>query len=229
MDRPLPLVLAVAALLIGAACGDDSAAPSSPAPEPSTGTETAPTETAPSDPHAGLDLDRGTGRTAAGARELGPEAAGGVVWHAPDSFDRVPPASRMRAAEYRFQPNGDDGANGRLTVFYFGPGQGGGIQANVDRWVGQFTQPDGSNPSDAADTEERQVNDLKVTTVTVTGTYTESPMMGGSGQPQENMRLLGAIVEGPQGPVFFKLVGPAAVIAEAEGPFGGLVESFEAQ
>ena len=220
-----PILLAF--LMFGSACGDDSAAPSSPAPstEPSTGTESTPDP----DPHAGLDLDRGGSPPApSGGGNLGPEVAGGVAWNAPDAFNRVPPGSRMRAAEYQYQPEGSE-ASARMTVFYFGPGQGGGIQANVDRWVGQFTQPDGSNPSDAADTQERQVNDLKVTTVTVTGTYAESPMMGGSGQPQENMRLLGAIVEGPQGPVFFKLVGPAAVIAQAEAPFTGLVDSFEAQ
>jgi hypothetical protein len=40
--------------------------------------------------------------------------------------------------------------------------------------------------------------------------------------------MLAAIVEGPQGPVFFKMVGPRSVIERAEQPFEGLVASFHA-
>jgi hypothetical protein len=39
-------------------------------------------------------------------------------------------------------------------------------------------------------------------------------------------RLLGAIVQAPEGPVFFKLTGPAATISTAESGFEALVSSL---
>jgi hypothetical protein len=50
-------------------------------------------------------------------------------------------------------------------------------------------------------------------------------MMAPTGK-KENFRLLGAIVEGPQGSVFFKLTGPASTIAAAEQEFDALIGSL---
>ena len=57
------------------------------------------------------------------------------------------PILRMRTAEYFVE--GDESA--LMTVFYFGAGQGGSVEANVNRWVGQMQQPDGSSSQEAAD------------------------------------------------------------------------------
>ena len=148
-------------------------------------------------------------------------AAGGITWNAPSPFTSRPPSSRMRAAEYTV--NGDESA--LMTVFFFGPGQGGSVQANVDRWVGQMQQPDGRNSQDVAEINTRSVRGINVTIVDVSGTYNAS-MMGAPSTPQENQRMLGAIAEGPQGPIFFRLVGPSATIASVVDAFDGLVESF---
>lgn len=38
-------------------------------------------------------------------------------------------------------------------------------------------------------------------------------------------RMLGAIVEGPQGSVFFKFTGPAKTVAANQKAFDGMIES----
>jgi hypothetical protein len=50
-------------------------------------------------------------------------------------------------------------------------------------------------------------------------------MMMSSGK-KENYRLLGAIVAGPQGSVFFKFTGPAKTVAAAQPEFDALIASM---
>jgi hypothetical protein len=73
----------------------------------------------------------------------------------------------------------------------------------------------------------RDVNGMKVTLVKVSGTYLapSGPMMQSQGK-KENYRLLGAIVEGPEGSVFFKFTGPANTISAAEESFNTLISSL---
>jgi hypothetical protein len=159
----------------------------------------------------------------------GASAAGGLRWAAPEMFERVPPSSPMRAAEYVVTMEG--AAPASLGVFFFGPGQGGSVQDNVDRWVGQFTQPDGRASSEVAQIAHRDVNGVPVTTVDVTGLFSAGagPMAGhGGGEPVDS-RMLAAIVEGPRGMVFFKLTGPRDVVTRAEHAFAELVESIAPQ
>ncbi len=68
--------------------------------------------------------------------------------------------------------------------------QGGSVQANIERWINQIKQPDGSSSQDKAKTETATVNGLKVTTVDVTGTYTaEMTPGGGDRHNDEKYRL----------------------------------------
>lgn len=145
---------------------------------------------------------------------------GGITWTAPSGFTYRQPTVAMRLAEYVVGRAGD--ADIVMTVFHF-PGMGGSIDSNVERWLGQFTQPDGSSTLAAARLGTQQVNGLRVTTVDVGGTYSAGSMGGGSG---ENHRLLGAIVESSAGPVFFKLVGPRAAVDSVEPGFRALIASF---
>jgi len=150
-----------------------------------------------------------------------PPSAGGLTWSAPGPLQRRAPKSSMRAAEYGVE--GDPQAE--LSVFYFGPGQGGAVDANITRWLGQLTQPDGSDTAKRAKRADKKVRGIAVTTVEATGGY--SGGMGG-GAPIERATLLGAIATGSEGPVFFKLVGSAAVIAKARPSFEALVASLHA-
>jgi hypothetical protein len=151
--------------------------------------------------------------------------ASGVTWTVPSDWE-IGPERTMRIATYLI---GGSTSNTDCAVFYFGPGQGGAVQANIDRWIGQFKQPDGSPSSEAAAVAEREIAGLHVTTIDLSGTYTAS--MGGpmSGQTEDRpkWRMLGAIVEAPNGPVFFKLTGPEATVDAATHDFQLMLSSLQ--
>jgi len=161
----------------------------------------------------------------AGATGAIADTAGGLKWNVPAGWK--PQAQRpMRAATYTAPKAAGDSEDGECAVFYFGPGQGGGVDANVKRWIGQFEAP-GAGPADKlAKTSKRTVNGLPVTYIDLTGTYKPSggPMMQATGS-KPGYRLLGAIVEGPQGAVFFKFTAPAKTAAAQQAAFDALLKS----
>ena len=102
------------------------------------------------------------------------------------------------------------------------------MDANLDRWIGQFLQADGKPSKAAAKIAKRTVHGLPVTTVDVSGAYTG---MGGptaqEGAPaMPGYRMLGAIVEGPEGSIFFKFTGPAKTVAANQDAFDKMIASL---
>jgi hypothetical protein len=146
--------------------------------------------------------------------------AGGVRWMVPKRWAEEP-GRPMRAATYAVPSSEGDPEGGECAVYFFGAGQGGGVDANIDRWVGQFENP--GTPTKAS----RDIGGLKVTEVQVAGTYLSpgGPMMQSQGK-KENYRLTGAIVEGPDGLVFFKLTGPSKTVTDAAGEFDAMMGSL---
>ena len=163
---------------------------------------------------------------AAAAETLRTEAAG-LRFVVPKSWTRVPATSEMRAAQYRVPRAEGDAEDAELVLFFFGPGQGGGVQQNLDRWYGQFEQTDGRPSKDAAKVTTRKLGALGVTTVDLSGTYRPTPMMGGAGAPKPGYRMLAAVVEGEHGPWFFRLTGPQATVGRAKSEFDALGASLE--
>jgi len=147
------------------------------------------------------------------------ESAGGVLWTVPARWT-TSAGSAMRVATYAV-PASKSSPAGECAVFFFGPGQGGSVADNVARWGKQF---EGAPvPASQAVT----VNGLKVTRAEVAGTYLApgGPMMQSTGK-RPGYRLLGAIVEAPEGNVFFKLTGEAATVAAARADLDSLVASL---
>ncbi len=129
------------------------------------------------------------------------------------------PSSSMRLAEAEIP-----GAAGPalLTVFFFGSGGGGGIDANLQRWAGQIeTDPDAETVRDSF-----TVNGYTVSTIGVAGTLLPSRMGGGPTEPMPGSRLLGAVIEGPGGPWFFKITGPGETVLAAAPAFDGMLRSI---
>ncbi|MGH9802831.1 MAG: hypothetical protein ACRD82_20895, partial [Blastocatellia bacterium] len=105
---------------------------------------------------------------------------------------------------------------------------GGGVQANIDRWIGQFEQPDGSLSSAKAKQKQETINGMTVTTVDLTGIFASGGMaMDQPSVKKPGYRLLGAIVEGPSGEIFFKMTGPAKTMAAAQGDFQTMLKSIK--
>ena len=103
--------------------------------------------------------------------------------------------------------------------FYFFSGGGGGVEANVKRWIGQF------EPTPEVKQEELPFADGKVILLTATGTFLDGAMMSPTKTPHAGYTLLGAIVVGKDAPVFIKLTGPKADTDAAKDAFKKLVTS----
>jgi hypothetical protein len=153
---------------------------------------------------------------------------GELRYKAPDGWVKEPTSSAMRVAQYKLPRAEGDSEDALLVIYYFGATQGGSVQANIDRWISQMQQPDGSAAKDKAKTETNTVNGLKVTSVDVAGTYT-AEMAPGSGTMHNdaNYRLRAAVVETPKGNYFLKLVGPAKTMGRWEQSVTDFVKSFE--
>lgn len=133
----------------------------------------------------------------------------------------------MRAATYTVPPAAGDSEAGEVAVFYFGPGQGGGVEANIQRWVGQFQTADGKPAAGKEKIAKRSVNGIPVTTIDLNGTYTAAGgPMATTKSNKTNYRLLGAIAEGAQGAVFFKLTAPAKTAAANQATFDTMILSL---
>jgi hypothetical protein len=150
-------------------------------------------------------------------------AVAGVKWALPQRWTVLPPR-QMRVVTYGVPAAEGDAEGGECGVFYFGNDQGGSVEMNIDRWIGQFEA--NATPARAS----KEVNGLNVATIQVAGTYLApgGPMMQSQGK-KENYRLLGAIVAAPQGSVFFKFTGPVKTVAAAEVEFNGLIGSLTKQ
>lgn len=137
----------------------------------------------------------------------------------PAKWEWVAIQPSMRKAQLKV-PNAS-GDPGEVIFFHFGPNNGGGTQANVERWWHQFQ---GSKEETKARTEEGKAGNAKVTYVFAEGTYM-SGMPGGAATPKAGYALAGAIIEDPAGNVFVKYTGPKALVQGSVADFKKLVES----
>src|SRR5262245_26869455 len=92
--------------------------------------------------------------------------AASLTFTAPAEWKTVATSSSMRVAQYALPHVAGDQQDGELVVYFFG-GQGGTVEANIERWVGQMQQPDGRPSSAVMKRDSRAINGLKVTTVDV--------------------------------------------------------------
>jgi len=154
-------------------------------------------------------------------------ANGGFSLEAPAGWKQVPPKSGIVETEFAV-PSDGDAAPGRMTVM----GAGGSVQANVDRWYGQFTQADGSATKDKATTKTLKLAGCTVTLVDVAGTFKDmpgGPFAGGQAVERPDYRMLAAIVETPEkGSYFLKFTGPGATVAKHADGFRKMVEGLVA-
>jgi len=139
---------------------------------------------------------------------------GAFTFTRPDNWKWIIPSSTMRKAQ--LEVPGTNLEKAEVTFFHFGPGQGGGIQANIDRWFGQFQ---GGPTSKNEVTEGR----TRIYYVQAAGTF-QSGMPGGPTTPLENYSLMGAILADEQsGDVFVKMTGPKAIVESASVLFPQMI------
>lgn len=177
------------------------------------------TQLAPS--HAGAPSPAEKGATPAPAFPV--SSGGGLTWSVPKAW-APGPSSAMRLASYVLPALPGDAERPEVAVFWFGPGKGGSIDANVARWFSQIT-PSPADPRPARSLT--RVGSLPVTLVSAAGTYSSGTGMGAAPEPKAGFALQGAIADGPNGAVFFKLTGPRRSVAAARRDFDALVASLK--
>ncbi|MCF7687765.1 MAG: hypothetical protein K9M98_13000 [Cephaloticoccus sp.] len=143
-----------------------------------------------------------------------PTASGaGLTWTAPADWEVQAPAA-MRRGSYLI--TGTDGSTADLSITAF-PGDVGGDLANVNRWRGQIQLP-------------------PLTMEELSGLFTELEARGltlkfvdlANPQLAEPMRILGGLVSYQGNTWFFKLMGPAALVAREKPAFVAFLESVKA-
>lgn len=204
---------------------NEEAASNEPARMGSTETGGAPPAVGTQDPHAGMMPPTSPhGGSAFGKPDAsGVIDVGAISFKVPESWKAEAPSSSMRRAQ--LEASGPAGP-AELIVYFFGEQGAGSAKANIDRWVGQFENPDGSPVSNPKQSSS-QVSGMSVTKLEVAGKYAGG--MGPAGQPtpaKSDQRLIAAIVETPGGPYYFKFLGPSGTVTENAGTFDQLLASI---
>ncbi len=213
---PSAVILAAAALLLGA-CRPER-----------TGTTDAPAETAPAKADmapapAASDAPGMSISATQGSDDLDPDApsftVAGLEFTRPEGWSLVSPGP-MRAAELK------NGAmpEGAIVFTHFGERGAGAVADNLTRWARQVVDERGQ-PT-LPDVTEADGGGRKITFARYEGTY----MSGTPGQaptPMPGTLLIGAIIEGgPNGPVYMRAFGPSdAMAGQVEAIFNMLLTS----
>ena len=135
-----------------------------------------------------------------------------LVWTAPASWKKKQNSS-MRKGSYTV---GDDATGADMAITAF-PGDVGGDLANVNRWRGQVGLAPIADSELAAALTPLEANSLKIQYVDLLG-----------GTPEQPVRMLGALVPYDGSTWFFKLTGPAALVAKEKPAYLELLRSVKA-
>ena len=154
-------------------------------------------------------------------------------------------AAEIKAGDYTFKPGAPwklraepkmmsaGGAtiadkDGKTTVdadfYHFGAGGGGGDDANIARWVGQFQPGEDGKPAEPK-REEIKFGDKAVILVHLKGTFLAGGAMAAKKTPMPGYAMIGAIIPGEGGSVYLKVTGPEAAVVAATADVKKLLAS----
>lgn len=127
-----------------------------------------------------------------------------ITLTAPAGWERKPAGSPFVVAEFVLPRVEGDDADGRLTI----SAAGGSVEANIDRWKGQFDpQPE------AASQEEVDIAGLKVTIVDLSGNFNDQRGPFAPGEMRPGYRMIAAVIPVDGQLHFIKATGPQKTIA----------------
>jgi len=143
---------------------------------------------------------------------------------APAAWSPRPPASSSRLAQFGIRGS-DASTDAEVVVFFFGASQGGNVDANLARWRGQFSTPDGSPVPETITRDSSGT--FPVTTAEFRGTYRRGVGAGSADSVRAGQTLLASIVETPHGTLFIQLFGPTATVAAHRAEFAKFVKELK--
>jgi len=138
------------------------------------------------------------------------------------------PTSTMRKAQLRLPGDGDSDAE--LVIYNFGttPEAGGSVEANFDRWCGQFVQADGRDSMEVAARRESQISGMAVHTIDISGRYVAAVRPGNPEKHDKpDHRMLGSVIISPEGKYFLKLLGPSATVEKHAAHYEEFLRSLK--
>lgn len=152
-------------------------------------------------------------------------ADGRLVLQFPARWEKQRPSVRIIEVELKVPPKEEKASEpGRLTIMR----AGGSVEANVERWYGQFEQPDGKSSKEAAKVEEKEVDDLKIHIVDLSGTFLDRRGPFAPATEKEDYRMLAAIIQTDgAGNYFIKFTGPQETIKQNEKAFMRMIDELE--
>ncbi len=207
MRPQLPVVLGSIALLT--ACGPSGAEPKPPAPFPvAAGTsgamQAAPAATPPTAGALGVTPPPPPQGLSTVTSDPAWMQCGSMEFPKPAAWAWVQPTAPFRTLQYAVPGDAE------LVVSVFPAGDGGAVDANIERWAKQF-----GGPGSVKARSERAVGALRVTRVDFEGDFKGM----GMAQAKSGMAQLGAIVQGPKQSVFVRLLGAKAAVEAARAEF----------
>ena len=141
----------------------------------------------------------------------------------PAGWTSKTPSSDMRLAEF-VVPSPAGKAD--VVVYFFGSGRGGDIDANLERWRGQFSSPDGKPVYEKTTSET--VGAISLTIAEFRGTYDRGMGTGGNGEAaRPNNTLLAVIAETAAGTMYFQLFGDSKAVDAARDAYMTFVRSLK--
>lgn len=145
--------------------------------------------------------------TAEEAKEVEVKA---ITLSVPESWEQEPASNRLRLAQFTIKPEAEE-SDAEIVVYSFGGG-GGGVAANVSRWVKQFE----AEGREVTVTEGKsKAGDYVL--VDIQGTYNKpvGPPIRQQTEKAPNSRMLAAIINvGEEGNYFLKLTGGKKTVAK---------------
>ena len=136
--------------------------------------------------------------------------------------------SAARGGQWIVPPLRGEGEGGEVVAFYFGPGVGGAAKENIEAWIGTMFNAEG-NPA-AAEVKHHTTNGFKISQVVIFGTYNQVISLPGVPPvPKSNYGLLGAVIENPQGNIYWRFTGPEPLITANLPLFNKVIDSVKPQ
>lgn len=203
------------ALLLVAGCGDSS---SPRVPEPPQAPVAAAEEKAPTGGNASGTVDSNGWQVSGPNDDAKFARCAGLTFEKPAQWAWQQPSMRFRTLQYSV-PGFDGSGDAELIFSVFGAGDGGPVDANIDRWVGQFSGQDGAPPR--VERSQMTVQGMSVSYVELEGSYAGM----GAAAPRAGWAQLGAIMQAPGRNVFIRLLGPDVTVLENKDAFDAMLQS----
>jgi len=153
---------------------------------------------------------------------------GDLKFTIPSKWQIEPVESPARGGQWRVPPLHDGGEGGEVVAFYFGPGIGGSAEENIGAWIGTMFNAEG-HPA-AAERKHHETGGHKISQVVIFGTYNQVVSLPGvPPEHRPNYGLLGAVIENPQGNIYWRFTGPEPLITANLPLFNKVVDSVRPQ